>query len=467
MSRSSFRNRSELVKREQAMNNQKSARVIRALSRRGLRSAASIAVFYALTLVSSFPLPLPAFQEAALSSSPPVIERGRFLLHKWGRLIGAENYEVQRDGGALIIKAKLEAEDRVVKVPLAASLRTGLDLRPEKFELEGKTSRHSDIKSSVEIEKATAVICEGARVRREPASDRFFTIDGYAPATIQMMLVRYALNHKIKGKLKTLPAGDVEIEFRGRDRVEIGGKQIDLQRYGISGITWGGETLWFDDSNQLIAVITVDAEFDHFEAIREGYESALTYFIVLAAREGILRLSKLAAQGNQDRQAPLAIVGATLIDGTGRPPTVDSVVVVKGDRIISVGPGSTARIPAGSKIVGARGMTLLPGLWDMHAHFQQVEWGPVYLAAGVTTARDVGNELEFITTVRDAVKSGRMVGPSLILAGLIDGDSSRSLGVAIAKNAEEARALVKRYKDAGYEQIKIYGSLKPELVAVI
>ena len=61
------------------------------------------------------------------------------------------------------------------------------------------------------------------------------------------------------------------------------------------------------------------------------------------------------------------------------------------------------------------------GLWDMHAHFEQVEWGPIYLAAGVTTVRDCGNEFEFITAVRDAIAQGRGLGPRLLLAGVVDG----------------------------------------------
>ena len=55
----------------------------------------------------------------------------------------------------------------------------------------------------------------------------------------------------------------------------------------------------------------------------------------------------------------------------------------------------------------------------MHAHFEQVEWGPIYLAAGVTTVRDCGNEFEFITAVRDAVTQGRGLGPQLLLAGIV------------------------------------------------
>ena len=58
------------------------------------------------------------------------------------------------------------------------------------------------------------------------------------------------------------------------------------------------------------------------------------------------------------------------------------------------------------------GKTIVPGLWDMHTHVTQIEWAPVYLAAGVTTVRDMGNEFEFITALRDAIASGRALGPA-------------------------------------------------------
>ena len=64
----------------------------------------------------------------------------------------------------------------------------------------------------------------------------------------------------------------------------------------------------------------------------------------------------------------------------------------------------------------------------MHAHYEQVEWGPVYLAAGVTSVRDCGNEFEFITTVRDAIRDGKGLGPRLLLAGLIDGEDAAAAG---------------------------------------
>jgi hypothetical protein len=112
--------------------------------------------------------------------------------------------------------------------------------------------------------------------------------------------------------------------------------------------------------------------------------------------------------------------------------------------------------------VDARGKTVLPGLWDMHAHFEQVEWGPIYLAAGATTVRDCGNEFEFITAVRDAIQNGKGLGPRLLLAGVVDGSSSFTIGVERVDTPEQAKMWVDRYHDAGFQQMKIYSSVKIE-----
>jgi imidazolonepropionase-like amidohydrolase len=142
-------------------------------------------------------------------------------------------------------------------------------------------------------------------------------------------------------------------------------------------------------------------------------------------------------------------------------------VIVDHGRIVALGQRAMVKVPAGATVFDARGKTLMPGLWDMHAHFEQVEWGPIYLAAGVTTARDVGNELEFISAVRDALRDGRGLGPQLLLAGIVDGSGPLAIGVERVDSPEDAVRWVREYKNAGFQQMKIYSSVTlPELKAV-
>ncbi|MGC2743835.1 MAG: amidohydrolase family protein, partial [Candidatus Angelobacter sp.] len=156
-----------------------------------------------------------------------------------------------------------------------------------------------------------------------------------------------------------------------------------------------------------------------------------------------------------------------LIDGTGKPAIENAVVILKDGKIAAAGPAASTPVPEGAQIVDAHGKSVLPGLWEMHAHFEQVEWGPVYLATGVTTARDVGNEREFIVAARDAIAAGQGLGPRLVMAGIVDGSGPFSLGVIRVDTPEQAREQVQKYKAAGFQQIKIYSSVKPEILKIV
>jgi hypothetical protein len=242
---------------------------------------------------------------------------------------------------------------------------------------------------------------------------------------MQMRMVRYWTAHRSPKELRTLPSGQGKIEPRGQDTVSVNGKRETLDRYTAEGLIWGRETLWFDSNRNLIAAATLDAEFDHFEAVRDGCQTALGTFVGRAGADGMAALAEISKGISSSRADPLALVGGIMMDGTGRSAVPDSAIVIEKGRIVGAGPRSQVKIPSKAKVVDAHGKTILPGLWDLHAHFEQVEWGPIYLAAGVTTARDCGNEFEFITAVRDAIANGRGLGPRPGGLGCVSGNRRR------------------------------------------
>jgi imidazolonepropionase-like amidohydrolase len=140
---------------------------------------------------------------------------------------------------------------------------------------------------------------------------------------------------------------------------------------------------------------------------------------------------------------------------------------VRDGRIAEVGARAAVTIPPDVPSVAVDGKTIIPGLWDMHTHVTQIEWAPVYLAAGVTTVRDMGNEFEFLVPLRDAIAAGRALGPRVVAAGLIDGGGPDAFGVYYAATPEEARQAVAKYHDAGFQQIKIYSLVTPPIVEAI
>lgn len=419
----------------------------------------------ALALASSS-RPALARQQAD-DGSPALVEQGRFRLHKFEQPIGEETYTIARDGDSLVAKVNFKFTDRGTEVPLTATFRGAADLTPQAFEIKGKTSRDTDIDQAVEIEGGKLRVRSRNTWTEAVRPAQFFTIAGYSPATMQMLMVRYWASHGSPAELTTLPNSQVKIELRGRDAIQVNGENRTFIRYTVEGLIWGRETLWFDDHEELIAEISVDAELDHFEAIREDDEGALETFVSRAGTDNMAALADLAQGISGSRAETLALVGGRLIDGTGKPPFDDAAVLIEKGRIIGAGPRSRVKIPNAATVIDVHGKTILPGLWDMHAHFEQVEWGPVYLAAGVTTVRDCGNELEFITAVRDAVAQGRGLGPRILAAGIVDGSSSTSLGVQRVDTPEQARMWVDRYHAAGLQQIKIYSSVKLDEVRAI
>jgi imidazolonepropionase-like amidohydrolase len=244
---------------------------------------------------------------------------------------------------------------------------------------------------------------------------------------------------------------------------------VNAHGYTIGGLIWGQESLWMDDAQNLVALVSTDAEFDHFEAVREAYEPHLGSFIAAAVKSNLAALAKLSSTARIAPAHRLAIVGATLEDSTGAPAIPDSVILIEDGRIKAVGTRAQVRIPKGATLLDASGKYAIPGLWDMHAHYEQVEWGPIYLAAGVTSVRDVGNEFDFIRALHEQLdrKQNPAIGPHIEFAGIIDGIGPISLGAVTADTPEEADELVKKYKEAGARQIKIYSSVKPAVVKAI
>ncbi len=394
-------------------------------------------------------------------------EKGKFLLHKFEQPIGLESYTVTTNGSSTDLEADFAFTDRSTKVPLKASLIAADDGTPQSLTVKGKPSRQSELDVQVSIAGNTAGVRDGKQRRSVTVPAHFFTIAGYAPVSIQQALVRYWKAHGSPAQLAGYPAADIRITDRGPDTISIHGNPMPFERYSIRGLVWGLETVWLDAHNNLAALVTRDAEFDHFEALREEYEPALNDFVAAAAGDEMAELAELSRSLPGRRTGDFAFTGATLIDGTGAPAVKDAVIVTRAGKIVAAGPAASTAVPADATRIDLGGKIVIPGLWDMHAHYEQVEWGPIYLAAGVTSVRDVGNEFDFITAVRNKINSGAGLGPHMLNAGIVDGSGPMSLGINTVDTPEQAIHWVHKYHDAGFQQMKIYSSVTPEIVKVI
>ena len=413
------------------------------------------------------------FLTAILAGSLLADEHGTLLLHFLQLPVGEESYQLTTEAdGSQTLHANFEYTERGSRVPLDATLNMKPDFTPIQFEAKGKSYRPFSVDAAVQVnaDGRTATLREGDKTRQAALPARFFTISGYAPFSVQMLLLRYWQSHGKPARLVQFPAEapgtEATIEVTGQETIEVDGKSVRLTRYSVGNIVWGRETIWLNDRGEIAGGVSYAGGLP-LEAIRTEYRSAFPQLIRSAIAD---RMKELAAEASRIQplvKGEFAISGANLIDGTGATPVPDSVVVVRDGKIAAAGARAQITVPKGMTVIDGHGQTLLPGLWEMHAHFAQMEYGPTYLAAGITTARDCGGEFEFITAVRDLIASGRGLGPQLVLAGLVDRSGAGTFGVNYADTPEEGRAQVARYKAAGFAQMKIYSRIKPDVLAAI
>jgi imidazolonepropionase-like amidohydrolase len=163
-------------------------------------------------------------------------------------------------------------------------------------------------------------------------------------------------------------------------------------------------------------------------------------------------------------ERPLVVTNVTVIDTTGGPARPGMTVVVEGERITRVDGGKDAAAPKGARVVDGSGKFLIPGLWDMHIHTFFGDWVPggkdvtlpLFIANGVTGARDMGSDLDPILAARADVAAGRLLGPRLVVSGpMLDGPKSQFPAALKIDTPDDGRRAVDTLKERGVDFIKI------------
>ncbi|MBV8055024.1 MAG: amidohydrolase family protein [Deltaproteobacteria bacterium] len=165
---------------------------------------------------------------------------------------------------------------------------------------------------------------------------------------------------------------------------------------------------------------------------------------------------------------------ARLIDSVSDQPRDGISFVVNGERITTVESG-TIPVPPGAGVVDLKGQTVLPGLIDTHVHttLMDKECLPLFLAAGVTTARDVGGKLEKVLQLRADLNSGRQLGPRLFVLGpLLDGRDesfSGSFGEILdsVPSVDAVPQKIGSLLKAGVDGVKLYFTMPPDTAKAI
>lgn len=281
----------------------------------------------------------------------------------------------------------------------------------------------------------------------------------------EALLARHALRQPNR-TTRLLPRGTVRADVVAETSVRAGNETQRVRLVMLKAEGGAPSGVWLDDRDEFFAT---DVEW--FITVRPGAESALPALRTLEVAWRNQQAEALAQRLTKISNAPIVIRNGDVFDAERGVMMPRTTVVIRGDRIEAVGPAESIATPPGAQVIDATGKSVLPGLWDMHTHFQlnsQSTGTLLQLATGITTIRDLAADTDVGVSIRDRANAGKLVAPRTILAGIIEGPGAWAGPTdVLVRTEDEARRAVAMYDSLGYRQIKLYNLTHPDLVPTI
>ena len=390
---------------------------------------------------------------AANAAAAPVQRTDQILIQ--GNKQGSQTVATEADGS---VRSEYSYNDRGRGDHIVATWKVDAAGIPIEYSGSGNDYMKAPVEEHFTLEDGNATwknrTEQGTLAVKAPA----FYIPTNSPPEFSGVLARALLkapNHK----LPLLPAGEAQIEA-GVTVKAAGG---NLHQYLISGLGFQPGTVWLDDDGNTVGTVS-----SWFSVVPEARAGDVQTMIAKDDETLNARAAHLAKELVHAPKGDLVIRNARLFDPRDLSVADHTSVLVRGERIVRVAPdGDLKDAKPDAEVIDAGGKFLLPGLWDNHQHFGDVD-GMLDLANGVTSARDMANDTEGFLKRVARFDDGSEIGPRVLKAGIIDGTGELAGPTKMrADTAEEALKDVDWYADHGYVQIKIYSSMKPELVPLI
>jgi imidazolonepropionase-like amidohydrolase len=370
-----------------------------------------------------------------------------------GNPAGTQAIEAQPDG---TVRAEYSFNDRGRGDHITASWKLDSAGVPIEYDGKGNDYMKAPVEEHFEIKSGRASWKNRSEQGEQAVSSEAFYLPMNSPPEFFGVLARALLkapNHK----LPLLPAGEATIEKAGK----ITSGNTEFTQYRITGLGFSPQPIWLDHNGTSASVSP------WFSVVPDGAESLIPQLRDAQQKTDAAWSERLARALAHTPRGNLVIRNARLFDPRDLSVTPATSVVVSGERVIRVGPDADVKPPANAEIIDAKGRFLMPGLWDNHQHFSDND-GALGLATGVTSARDMGNDTDAFLQRIARFDNGSELGPRVLKAGIIDGTGEFAGPTKMrADTAEQAIQDVDWYADHGYVQIKIYSSIKPELVPII
>jgi Amidohydrolase family len=370
-----------------------------------------------------------------------------------GNPAGTQTVEAQPDG---TVRAEYSYNDRGRGDHITASWKLDSAGVPIEYHGHGNDYMKAPVEEHFEINNGRASWKNRSEQGEQAISGEAFYLPMNAPPEFLGVLARALLkapNHK----LPLLPAGEATIEQAGK---VTSGNNV-FTEYRITGLGFSPQPIWLDHNGASASVSS------WFSVVPDGSESSISRLRDAQQKTDTAWSERIARALAHIPRGDLVIRNARLFDPRDLSVTPATSVVVSGERIVRVGPDADIKPSANAEVIDAKGGFLMPGLWDNHQHFSDND-GALDLANGVTSARDMANDTDTFLERVARFDNGSELGPRVLKAGIIDGTGEFAGPTKMrVDTAEQALEDVDWYADHGYAQIKIYSSIKPELVPII
>ncbi|WP_428409506.1 amidohydrolase family protein [Hyphococcus sp.] len=328
---------------------------------------------------------------------------------------------------------------------------------PVAWSIAGNTTFGNEVEESYALKGGTATWSDAAGEGNAAVGEPTLYINQFGSPYAAFIQANALLKDSDR-TMPALPAG--ELRLVEIDTLTVSGEGGDetITTYALSGADLDPDYFILDDENKFFAYIT-----PRFITIRKGYEAEEERLRNLAADYGAARYEDIQSRYAHRYDGPVRIRNVRVF----QPETLDMSgpvsVVIEGDLIAAI----EAADASGDNevVIDGAGGSLIPGLYDMHGHMGDDD-ALINLLAGVTSVRDMGNEIDVLEPLREKIESGVLAGPRISMSGFIEGKSETNNSTGeLATTEEEAVDLVRMYAArGGYHQIKIYSSVKGEWV---
>jgi imidazolonepropionase-like amidohydrolase len=370
-----------------------------------------------------------------------------------GNPAGTQTVEAQSDG---TVRAEYSYNDRGRGDHITATWKLDGGGVPIEYDGHGNDYMKAPVEEHFEIKNGRASWKNRSEQGEQALAGEAFYFPMNAPPEFFGVLARALLkapNHK----LPLLPAGEATIEKLRK----VTAGNTAFTEYRITGLGFSPQPIWLDRNGRSASVSS------WFSVVPDGLESSIPRLQEAQQKTDAAWSERIARALAHTPRGDLVIRNARLFDPRDLSVTPATSVVVSGERIVRVGPDADIKPPANAEIIDAQGHFLMPGLWDNHQHFIDND-GALDLANGVTSARDLANDTNTFLERVARFDNGSELGPRVLKAGIIDGTGEFAGPTKMrVDTAEQAIQDVDWYADHGYAQIKIYSSIKPELVPMM